>query len=239
MKLNTLSTREQVLVLVVAIVLVGGGYGVLRALPAMKSLNAMAESTDKNEQRIRTTEIPALPDEDEDSMQRDIREAEALLARIQGGMRAVDERLAPTDSQELKLRISGLAQQSGVFIIENKAFVPAALLQSSAAAPARKSKRARRAAAAAAAAAPAQSTIPSPLHESDGLVARMSPGTPLHRPMQQLGMEGDFEGVRNFIQGLDRLPWQVTIVQFKLEAKPVDPPAGMPQRLSANLILAL
>jgi hypothetical protein len=172
-------------------------------------------------------------------MQRDIREAEASLARIQGGMHAVDERLAPADSQELKLRISGLAQQSGVFIIENKAFVPAALLQSSAAAPARKSKRARRAAAAAAAAAPAQSTIPSPLHESDGLVARMSPGTPLHRPMQQLGMEGDFEGVRNFIQGLDRLPWQVTIVQFKLEAKPVDPPAGMPQRLSANLILAL
>ena len=77
------------------------------------------------------------------------------------------------------------------------------------------------------------------LPESDGLVARMSPGTPLHRPMQQLGMEGDFEGMRNFIQGLDRLPWQVTIVQFKLEAKPVDPPAGMPQRLSANLILAL
>lgn len=237
MKLNTLSTREQVLVLVVAIVLVGGGYGVLRALPAMKSLNAMAESTDKNEQRIRTTEIPALPDEDEDSMQRDIREAEALLARIQGGMRAVDERLAPTDSQELKLRISGLAQQSGVFIIENKAFVPAALLQSSAAAPARKSKRARKAAAAAA--QTAQPVIPAVLPESEGLVARMAPGTLLHRPMQQLGMEGDFEGMRNFIQGLDRLPWQVTIVQFKLEAKPVDPPAGMPQRLSANLILAL
>ena len=239
MKLKTFSTREQVLVLVVAIVLVGGGYGALRALPAMKSLKAMAESTDKNEQRIRTAEIPELPDADEDSMQRDIRETEASLVRIQGGMRAVDERLAPADSQELKLRISGLAQQSGVFIIENKAFVPAALLQSTAAAPARKSKRARRAAAVAAAAAPAQSTSPSILPESDGLVARMSPGTPLHRPMQQLGMEGDFEGMRNFIQGLDRLPWQVTIVQFKLEAKPVDPPAGMPQRLSANLILAL
>ena len=238
MKLKTLSTREQVLVLVVAIVLVGGGYGALRALPAMKSLKAMAESTGKNEQRIRTTEIPELPDEDEDSMQRDIRETEASLARIQGGMRAVDERLAPADSQELKLRISGLAQQSGVFIIENKAFVPTALLQSSAAAPARKSKRARKAAAAAAAQT-AQPVIPAVLPESEGLVARMAPGTPLHRPMQQLGMEGDFEGMRNFIQGLDRLPWQVTIVQFKLEAKPVDPPAGMPQRLSANLILAL
>jgi hypothetical protein len=238
MKLKTLSTREQVLVLVVAIVLVGGGYGALRALPAMKSLKAMAESTGKNEQRIRTTEIPELPDEDEDSMQRDIRETEASLARIQGGMHAVDERLAPADSQELKLRISGLAQQSGVFIIENKAFVPTALLQSSAAAPARKSKRARKAAAAAAAQT-AQPVIPAVLPESEGLVARMAPGTPLHRPMQQLGMEGDFEGMRNFIQGLDRLPWQVTIVQFKLEAKPVDPPAGMPQRLSANLILAL
>lgn len=238
MKLKTLSTREQVLVLVVAIVLVGGGYGALRALPAMKSLKAMAESTDRNEQRIRTTEIPELPDEDEDSIQRDIRETEASLARIQGGMRAVDERLAPADSQELKLRISGLAQQSGVFIIENKAFVPTALLQSSAAAPARKSKRARKAAAAAAAQT-AQPVIPAVLPESEGLVARMAPGTPLHRPMQQLGMEGDFEGMRNFIQGLDRLPWQVTIVQFKLEAKPVDPPAGMPQRLSANLILAL
>lgn len=239
MKLKTLSTREQVLVLIVALVLVGGGYGLLRAMPAMKALKAMAESTDKAEQRIRTTEIPELPDQDEDSVQRDIREAEAALARVQGGMAAVEERLAPPDSQELKLRISSLAQQAGVFIIENKAYVPTALAQAAPAAPTRKSRRARKAAAATAAAQAAQPATPAMLPESEGLMARMAPGTPLHRPMQQLGMEGDFEGMRQFIQGLDRLPWQVTIVQFKLEAKPVDPPAGMPQRLSANLILAL
>jgi len=236
MKLKNLSLREQVLLLIVAIVLVGGGYGLLRAMPAMKSLKAMSESTDKNEQRIRTTEIPELPDEDEGSVQRDIREAEAALAAMQSGAAAVEERLAPADSQELKLRISTLAQQSGVFIIENKAYVAAAPLQPNASAPTRKSKRARKAAAAVAAAQPAAQAM---LPESEDLIARMAPSTPLQRPMQQLGMEGDFEGMRNFIKGLDRLPWQVTIVQFKLEAKPIDPPAGLPQRLSANLILAL
>lgn len=238
MKLKTISTREQVLILVVALVLAGGGYGLLRAMPALKSLKSMADSTAKTEQRLKTTEIPELPDEDEDAVKRMLRDAEEALATMRAGTSAIEERLAPPDSQELKLRISSLAQQSGVFIVENKTYLAAnPLLQAAAAAPTRKSKRARRAAAAA---PPATKPAgPAMLPESDGLIARMAPGTALERPMQQLGMEGDFEGMRNFIRGLDSLPWQVTVVQFRLEAKPVDPPAGVPQRLSASLVLAL
>lgn len=238
MKLKTMSVREQIMVLVVAVVLVGGGYGLLRLHPALKALKVMNESTAQTETRVKTTEIPELPDEDEDAVRKQIREAEQALAEMQGSTETVEQRLAPADSQELKLRISALAQQSGVFIHENKAYVAAIPVQQAAAAPSRKSsKRARRAAAAAP--APAAPSGPVMLPESDGLLARMAPGTAFQRPMQQLGMEGDFEGIKNFIRGLDRLPWQVTVVQFKLEAKPGDPPVGMSQRLSANMILAL
>lgn len=242
MKLKKFSLREQVLVLIAALVLVGGSYGLLRAMPAMKELKAMSAEADKNEQRLKTAQVPELPDADEESVKRDIRAAETALATLQGSAGSVEERLAPADAQDLKLRISTLAQQSGVFIVENKSYVPLGMQQQSATTTARKSRRAKKLAAAAAAgtAAPTSKPAgPAMLPESEGLIARMAPGTALERPMLQLGMEGSFDAMRNFIKGLDRMPWQVTIVQFKLEAKPVDPPAGLPQPLSANLILAL
>ena len=183
-----------------------------------------------------------MPDRDEEAVQRQIRDAEQELAAIQHSATDIEQRLAEADSQELRLRISSLAQQSGIFIHESKAYVAVNPLQTAvASAPARMSKRARRAAAATAAANPAAATVAGPelLPESAGLMARMAPGTSFQRPMQQLGMEGDFEGIKHFIRGLDTLPWQVTVLQIKLEAQPSAPPVGMPQRLSVSMILAL
>lgn len=242
MKLKNISLREQIMVFVAVGVLVGGGYGLLRFHPALKELKAMNESTAKTEARLKTTEIPELPDDDEDAVMRQTREAERALADMQGSVETVEQRLAPPDSQELRLRISDLARTSGVLILGNQAYLNANPAQSGiAAAPASGKKAAKRARRAAAAAPKTPVAAPKPaiLPESDGLLARMAPGTAFHRPMQQLSMEGDFESIKNFIRGFDRLPWQVTIVQLKLEAKPVDAPVGVPQRLSATMILAL
>lgn len=242
MKLKNISLREQLMVFVAVGVLVVGGYGLLRFYPALKALKAMNESTAKTESRLKTTEIPELPDDDEDAVIREVRDVERVLIDMQGSVETVEQRLAPPDSQELRLRISDLARTSGVLILGNQAYLNANAAQPGVVAtPASGKKAAKRARRAAVAAPkiPAAAAEPAILPEADGLLARMAPGTAFYRPMQQLSMEGDFEGIKNFIRGFDRLPWQVTIVQFTLEAKPVDAPVGLPQRLSATMILAL
>lgn len=239
MKLKTMSLREQVLVFIVAVVLVGGGYGLLRFYPALKALKAINEAVAKTEAHVRTAEIPDLPEDDEDAIIRQIRQADQAMAGLGGSIDTVERRLALPDSQELRLKISDLARTSGVLMLSNQAYVnvnPVTAANVSSA-PKRSSRRARRAAAAQP--VPVADKNPAILPRSDGLLARMSPGTAFHRPMQQLAMEGDFDSIKQFIAELNRLPWQVTIVRFKLETKLTDPPAGLPQRLSANFILAL
>jgi hypothetical protein len=237
MNLNKMSVREQVLVLVTVAVLVGGGYVLLRGWPAYKELTALEDAIAKTEARVKNTKIPQLPDEDEDGLQSQIAKAEAALAAVQANAESIEQRLAPSDSQELRLRISSLAQQSGVLIHESKAYVAVNPLLNTTPTPVRKSRRGKKAAAAnSQQAAPAGPPI---IPESAALTTRMAPGTAFERPMQQISMEGDYAGISQFILGLDRLPWQVTIVQFKLEARPSQPPAGYPHRLSARMILAL
>lgn len=70
-------------------------------------------------------------------------------------------------------------------------------------------------------------------------IARMSPGTMFHRPMQRIELEGNFQQLRQFIHGLDGLPWQVTVIRLRLEQLPTSMPAGYPQPLLAELVLAL
>jgi len=238
MNLNTMTLREQLLVLVSAAIVIGGGYTLLRGWPAYKELTQMEEDTAKTEARVKKAEVPELPDDDEDTLLEQIEKAEDVLAALQANAEAIERRIASPDSQELRLHISSLAQQAGVLIHENKAYVATNPTRSTTTAAARKPKRGGKKTAAGTP-QPAAPTGPAVIAETEPLTARMAPGTAFERPMQQLAMEGEFAGISHFIQGLSRLPWQVTVVEFKLETRPVAPPPGYPQRLSARMILAL
>jgi hypothetical protein len=239
MKLNTMSVREQVLVLAVAAVVIGGGYTLLRGWPAYTELKAMEDATAQTEARVKKAEIPELPDDDEEGLEWQIAKAESALQAVKTNAEAIERRLAPSDSQELKLRISSLAQQYGVLIHESKAFVAPNPMLRAAPAPTRKDRRAAKKAGTKATKPTAAPTGPAVVDANEPLTSRMAQGTALERPMQQMSMEGDYAAISQFILGLDRLPWQVTIVQFKLEARPSEPPTGYPHRLSARMILAL
>lgn len=77
------------------------------------------------------------------------------------------------------------------------------------------------------------------LPESSGWIARMSPGTMLHRPMQRIELAGSYQSLRQFIHGLEDLPWQVTVIKFQIEKIPSAAPTGYPQSLHSILVLAL
>lgn len=260
MNIQKLSLREQILSALVITVLIIGAYSFFRFVPAYKATLEMQASILKSQANLQNTEIPELPDDDSDELDDRIDDLTQSVNLLKSSSTSIESRLAPEDSQELRLRISELARQHGVRIRGSEAFQMSsgnqgvgggtAVSQADAKRAARKAQReAERAARLERAGlGPAkvavkkeavtqqQIVIPS---ESLGWLARLAPGTIFQRPLQTVNIEGDFHGLRNFIRGLDQLPWQVTVVRLDIAVIAADMPPGVPQPLTAQLVLAL
>lgn len=231
MKLSAMSAREQWLVVATLVVLLGGGYGLVRYRPALKALQAMQAQTAATEARLKTLVIPEEPMEDVDALKAQLTAAEGELLAARQHADQLAQRLAPLGSQDLKLKISDLAQRCGVRIRENEAYkVPAKPVAAPVAATAAKPGP-----------APAQSAAvvepPGSRPPLEMLERFTRPG--LERPLQRLSMEGSYGAIREFLRGLEKLPWQVTVAQLQLEVDERTPAPGYPQPLRATMILAL
>lgn len=239
-KLATMTGREQVLVLITAAVFLGGAYCILRYKPALKALAEMQAATTQTEERLKTTTIPDAPDEDVESMRERMMQAEEKLAAANKRVTELEEHLPPADAQEVKLKISELAQLSRLLVRVNEVYKIGALA-STATAAGRSSKAARRAARIAAAVpANANAKIAASSEPSMGLEMLDRYANPdFERPLQRITLEGYYTDIRYFLDQLQNFPWQVTVaqMQIKTEARPTEP--GMPQLLQATLILAL
>lgn len=241
MKLATMTTREQVLVLLTAAILLGGGYGLLRYRPALKALGEMQTQTRQTEERLKTATIPDEPDEDADELREQMAAADEKLAAARARIAELEKTLPPTDAQEVKLRISELAQASRLLVRENEVYKTGAATPVAGGGNNRAARRAARAAARANAAAPAKNAA-APLPATPGIGMEMMERytqPDYSRPLQRLSLEGYYADIRYFLDELQKLPWQVTVAQLQIETdtRPVDP--GMPQPLRATLILAL
>lgn len=252
MNLKQMTTREQVLIFLTAVVFVGGGYGLLRAKPAIKSLTELRAQTESMQQRLNTETLPEMPFEDIDMLNKKLSEAQQELEHRKLESAEVEMRLAPVDSQELQLRLSDLALDCNIRIRTKQPFVmnAGALTAISGATPGmskRAKRRAARAAQQAAATGGAQSKAVNPLAATTqapaggihDLMSQLAAGAEFQRPMETLTLEGQFEGVQQFIQGLDSLPWLVTVLQMEMEAVKMREGQRGPQYITAKLVLQI
>ncbi len=69
----------------------------------------------------------------------------------------------------------------------------------------------------------------------DPLVVNEVCGGALH----QLVLEAPFTNLCQFIEGLNHLPWRVTVVTFDIEVIPANDSSPDPQPLSSTLLLAM
>ena len=96
--LNRMSDREQLLVLVTVLIVVGGAYGGLRFYPANKAINATNMSIEAMETAVRTGAIPEEPMDDVEDLKLDLEDIEAELAETRVMMGSVESILSPPDS---------------------------------------------------------------------------------------------------------------------------------------------
>lgn len=260
--LNRMSDREQLLVLMTVLIVVGGAYGGLRFYPANKAINATNMSIEAMETAVRTGAIPEEPMDDVEDLKLDLEDIEAELAETRVMMGSVESILSPPDTTEIRLAISELARTSLVRITANEEYrvvvpeppekqkakskqsgsaeedQPKQRMGDAAKRRARNQAREARRAARGSAAGGGRIANVSPQQTTE-LVRKLAVNGPMERPMQRLTMEGSYAGIMRFLSGLESLDKLVTVVYLQMVPAPRVPPPGYNQRITATMVLAL
>ena len=229
MTLSKLKPLEQFLFAIVILILILGSYSWLRFIPKNNEIMDLQSQAVATERKLLKTRIPDEPDQDIEALLKQLDDQEHAAELIRTMADGMGDRLAPFDSQELKVRISELARNSNVRITTNESYVKT-LNKTPIVVP--KNKKTIKQ-------ATPQTATDVILPASHSWIARMSADTLFHRPMQRLILVGDYQSIRTFIHGLAELQWQVTVVQLKLERLPSTPLRGHAQMLNSELVLAL
>lgn len=247
MALDKISNREQVLIFIVVTTFVAGGYGLLRFVPQTKQLAELQATVKVNQDKIKNPNFPDEPGEDAEDLQEKLEDLESVMVNARANLDALEKNLAPTDSQEMVLKISEAARASGVRVIENVPYL-VQRKDGEAANQANKpklSKRAQRKADKEARKKSLQAGGDSTASAAGGipkegeLIYRLVNELETARPFQRISVEGNFADLQKFIQSVRSMPWQATIVKLDLDVAIQTPPQGMPQPITARMIIAI
>jgi hypothetical protein len=256
--LNRMSSREQLMVLVTCVILIGGAYGGFRFYPAHKAIAETIKNTAAMDTAVKTGSIPEEPAEDVETLKLDLADIEAELEEARLMVSGIENILSPADTTELRLAISDLARASNVLIKTNEEYrveVPPPPEKTASgkqqaqnqpkkrmgdAAKRRARNQAREARRASRAGGVANTGIANVSPEqTTALVRKIAVNGPMERPMQRLTVEGTYGSLQRFITDLESLEKMVTIVYLQMTPTSRLPPPGYNQRISASLVLAL
>lgn len=223
MKIKQLNKREKLMAGVIISIVLLSGYGYLRFEPRLSGIDRLTAQKDGTLNRIATLEIPEEPLESMEQLKLELDDLEKALQAIEENSQQIEAQLAPVDSQELKLRISELARDSGIAIKINEVFRVDPIT------PSQNSNRE----------ADKQNNkeILPPFELN--WVKKLAPNSMFHRPLQRVVIDADYTSLRRFIHGLDNLPYRVTVVRINIEKLDYAPLRGMSQLLKTELVLAL
>lgn len=231
-KLEKLTKSEQILIAITLVVILLGGYSVLRFIPKYQEISSLALSAKKTEGKLLKARIPNEPDQNVKQLLSQLDDQEQAMTLISEMADSVQERLAPIDSQELKVLISQLARDLKVRITANERIegkAPAAKVIAK-----KKTKKKKKKAS-----PQVDDNKNIALPASYSWLDRMAPNTLYFRPLQRIELSGKYKSIRAFIQELENLPWQVTVIRIKVEKQSIPPLRGYAQALKAELVLAL
>ena len=256
--LNRMSNREQLMVLVTCIILIGGAYSGFRYYPAHKAIAETIKNTATMDKAVKTGSIPEEPTDDVETLKLDLADIEVDLGEARLMMNGIESILSPADTTELRLAISDLARASGVIIKTNEEYrvevppppekntsgkqqaqnQPKKRMGDAAKRRARNQAREARRAARSGGGINTGVANVSP-EQTTALVRKMAVNGPMERPMQRLTVEGTYASLQRFIADLENLDKMATIVYLQMTPTSRVPPPGYNQRISASLVLAL
>lgn len=245
MTFDKLSNREQVLIFIVVATFIAGGYGLFRFVPQLKKLTELQATVIANKEKVKNPQFPDEPMDDIDDLKAKAEALEEDLENLHVSLENVSNSLAPTGSQEMILKISEAARSAGVRVIESVPYLVQKKVtvatndtnqqKLSKRAQKKLNKSIRQANGANVGGSGASGSMP----KEGELIYRLVNELENPRPFQQIGVEGTFANLQKFIQNLRNLPWQATIVKLDIDVSAQTSPQGMPQLITAKMIVAM
>jgi hypothetical protein len=257
MDLNRLSAQQQWMILIILAALLVSPYAIKRFWPAYQTLQKNQKHLTKNQDTIKTPNYPESPVEDEEDVRADIEDAQAVVNDLSSRTDSIQNRIGPTETQDILLELSAAARVNNINIIDNVPYVVQRVATAGTdtkikpVVPARKARsdrddrRARRTAnRGAGQAINTTAMMGTPPREGE-LIYDVVNKLDEARPLQLMSLQGTYFGLLGFIESIRNLPVQVTVVNLSIDTQVQIPSQnqqnmqGLPQLIRVSLILAL
>jgi len=257
MDLNRLSAQQQWMILFILAALLVSPYAIKRFWPAYQTLQKNQKHLTKNQDTIKTPNYPESPVEDEEDVRADIEDAQAVVNDLSTRTDSIQNRIGPTETQDILLELSAAARVNNINIIDNVPYVVQRVATAGtdtkikAAAPVKRTRtdrddrRARRTAnRGAGQTINATAMMGTPPREGE-LIYDVVNKLDEARPLQLMSLQGTYFGLMGFIESIRNLPVQVTLVNLSIDTQVQIPSQnqqnmqGLPQLIRVSLILAL
>lgn len=227
-------------------------YAKARLIPFYQEVAAQGKQLDIDRKLLKAPNIPEEPYEDSTFLAGELSELKKELAGVAGQAANLEQRLAPVDSQDVLLKISEVARSSRVKVVQNLPYLvqrrvmidvqtgqPTNKKMSKAEERAQLKKLRQQAKRAKKNAAQFGGVVGAITREGE-LMDKMVNDFAEARPFQEVKIEGTFDNLKTFIQSMQAMPWQVTIVKLDIDVIQVQKaPQGLPQLLSAKMIVGM
>lgn len=254
MSLSQLSSKKQLLILLVMVLFLMGLYVKFRMISAINDVGALSKQLKVDETLLYNPNVPEEPLEDIDSLEDKVAELDAELENLTAQSANLGNSLPEINSQEVMVKISEAARASRVRIVSNVPFLvkrraslgpKTAVTESNkklSAAEQRLQDRAARKAMQRARRQAARSGIGSAtgvgvLTQEGELMDKLVNDFDEARPMHEIKIEGTYQSVKSFIEALQGMPWQITIVKINYRLLGQSAVQGYPQPLLVEMII--
>lgn len=245
MSINQLDSKKQFLILVVMAVVLLGLYAQFRVLPELDQLARLDKQLQKDQKLLKRPKIPEEPIEEIESLNDDIAQLEEDVDKLHEESLTLAKNLPTADNQDLMVRISDAARVSRVRIVKNVPYLtkkriniatPSVNKKLSRKEQRKQEKQIRKAMKNARKAAKRNQVVGQFTRQGE-LMDKLVNDFAVSRPLHQLQIEGSYHHVRAFIEALESLPWQVTVVKIDYKLLGRGATQGYPQPLAVNMII--
>lgn len=253
MKLNTLRKKYQWLILITVMIVIFSLYTIFRLMPRYQEVSVLGKQLAADVSLLKNPKIPEEPTADTGYLKQKLENINGNLDAISGQAKNLEQRLAPLESQDVILKISAVARTARVKVVQSLPYLVQRRAQAGESigekmkkqkltpAEERKLRKKLRKQAKRAKKDTAKfGGVVGALTREGELMDKLVNDFVEARALQEVKVEGTFDNLKTFIDGVQAMPWQVTIVKFDVDIKDVQKaPRGLPQLLSIKMIIGM
>lgn len=247
MSIKQLDSKKQFLILIILIIALLGLYIYFRLVPATNDLGGLNNQLKADRVLLSNPNIPEEPLDEVEDLEDEIAELNLELEQLARQSATLGKKLPDIkNQQDVMLKVSEAARTSRVRIVNNVPYLTRKRIELKFDAATgkklskkqqkkyerrlRKSlKKARKKAA---------GTGVGVFTKEGELMDRLVNDFAVSRPLHELQVEGTYTGIKQFIEALQVLPWQITVVKIDYKVLPrAGTTQGYPQPLLVDMII--